>query len=261
MIYIPTLARVDRQVTASSLKLAGVPYKLVCREEEADLLRGRGHDVLVEPKSTLRNGVGHTRQFIMNHDDNESLIMMDDDLVFARRGKRTDNPMYLSPCEPSDIVEMVNWLESKVVDGSPYAMAGVSSREGNNRKENDFAENTRMMRVLSINKDKFVKSGADFSSVPLMDDFDVTLSLLLAGYPNIETCIFTNNQHGSNMNGGCQNYRTLAIHGATAKALAAKYPLFVQAVEKETKNSWGGGVRTDVKVYWKKAYQSSQKGK
>ena len=38
--------------------------------------------------------------------------------------------------------------------------------------------------------------------------------------------------------------------------LAALHPDFVKVVEKYTKTSWGGGIRTDVRIAWKKAYES-----
>ena len=261
IVYIPTLGRVNKQITARSLKEAGVPYRLVCRKNEAPALYLAGHDVLVEPED-LPRGIGHTRQFIMEQTDGEEqTIMMDDDLVFAIRGKRTDNPMYLSPCMPLDVFAMVHWLQLATEQAGKYAMAGISSREGNNRKEGRQGENTRIMRVFAINKDKFKSAGANFTNLKVMEDFDVTLSLLLAGYPNIENYMFTNNQNGSNIMGGCKEYRTLETQGDAARQLAAKYPLYVQTVEKETKTSWGGGVRTDVKIAWKKAYKAGQEKK
>ena len=258
IVYIPTLGRVGKQITAQHLKSAGVPYKLVCRLNEFNQLSTAGHDTLVEPED-LPRGIGHTRQFIMEQDDGEEqTIMMDDDLVFAMRGKRKDNPMYLRPCEPPDVFSMVRWLCLATEQLGRYAMAGISSREGNNRKEGRQGENTRIMRVFAINKAKFKSAGANFTNLKVMEDFDVTLSLLLAGYPNIENHQFTNNQNGSNIQGGCKEYRTLETQGDAARELAAKYPLYVQTVEKETKTSWGGGVRTDVKIAWKKAYKAGQ---
>jgi hypothetical protein len=258
IVYIPTLGRVNKQITARSLKEAGIPYRLVCRKNEA-LKLAQDHELLVEPFN-LPYGIGHTRQFIMEQGDGEEqTIMMDDDLVFAMRGKREDNPMYLSPCEPVDVFGMVHWLQLATEQAGKYAMAGISSREGNNRKEGRQGENTRIMRVFAINKDKFKASGANFTNLKVMEDFDVTLSLLLAGYPNIENYMFTNNQNGSNIEGGCKEYRTLETQGDAARALAAKYPMFVQTVEKETKTSWGGGTRTDVRIYWKKAFAAGQK--
>lgn len=258
IVYIPTLGRVNKQITAQSLKAAGIDYRLVCRKTEALDLFGNGYQVLVEP-ADLPKGIGYTRQFIMEQDDGEEqAIMMDDDLVFAMRGKREDNPMYLSPCDQTDIFAMVRWLTLATEEATPYGMAGISSREGNNRKEGMEGENTRIMRVFAINKKKFKASGANFTNLKVMEDFDVTLSLLLAGYPNIENHMFTSNQNGSNIQGGCKEYRTMETQCDAARQLAAKYPLYVQTVEKFTKTSWGGGVRTDVKIAWKKAFKAGQ---
>jgi hypothetical protein len=258
MIYIPTLGRVNKQITAKTLKEAGIEYRLVARPSEAEKLFSAGYKVIAEPDS-LPKGIGHTRQFIMEwstKSGTEQTIMMDDDLVFAVRGKREDNPLYLSPAEPSDVAAMVHWLRLTTEDATAYAMAGISSREGNNRKPGREGENTRIMRVFAINNQKFKDSGADFTSLKVMEDFDVTLTMLLAGYKNIENYMFTNNQNGSNIEGGCKEYRTFEVQGDAARALAAKYPQFVTTVQKETKTSWGGGVRTDVKIYWKRAYQA-----
>lgn len=251
MIYIPTLGRITRQETAKAMRAANIPYRLVCRESEASFLRDRGFEVLVEPTS-LPKGIGHTRQFIMTHHDGDHVIMMDDDLSFAKRGKREGNPMALSPCDYDDLRAMVNLINDHLSDG--YAMVGISPREGNNRKEGEYSENTRIMRVFGIHKPSFVKAGCDFTAMKVMEDFDVTLTLLINGYKNIEINTFTNNQPGSNLQGGCKEYRTLEVQAAAAKALADKYKGIVTVVEKVTKGSWGGGTRTDVRISWKKAY-------
>ena len=252
MIYIPTLGRTDRQETAKALQAADIQFLLVCREAESHALFKRNFPVLVEPND-LPRGIGHTRQFIMDYHPGDKVIMMDDDLSFARRGKRTDNPLYLTPCTSEDLRAMVNLIEDHINHG--YAMVGISSREGNNRKEGEWSENTRIMRVFGIHKPSFIEAGCDFTAMKVMEDFDVTLTLLTHGYKNIEINTFTNNQPGSNMDGGCKEYRTLQTQYDAAFALAAKYPGLVTPVEKETKGSWGGGVRTDVRIAWKKAYQ------
>ena len=248
-VYIPTLGRTTRQETARALAAAGVPYALVCRPDEAKTLSER-YPVMVEP-ANLPRGIGYTRQFIMDNAEGDKVLMMDDDLAFARRGKRTDNPLYLTPCTNEDIVAMVNLVEDHLGE---YAMVGISSREGNNRKEGEWSENTRIMRVFGLYKPSFIEAGCDFTSLKVMEDFDVTLTLLTNGYKNIEINTFTNNQPGSNLDGGCKEYRTIETQGEAAHALAAKYPGLVVPVEKETKTSWGGGTRTDVRIYWKKAF-------
>jgi hypothetical protein len=184
--------------------------------------------------------------------------MMDDDLVFAVRGKREDNPLYLSPATSTDVAKMILWMYDQLTGN--YALVGISAREGNNRKPEPTEMNTRMMRCWGIHVPTFKKVGASFESMPCMEDFDVFLTFLTNGYPNVVSNTWTTNQAGSNTEGGCSTYRTLEVQAEAAEALAAKYPGIVKAVEKETKGSWGGGVRKDVTVYWKKAYASSRLG-
>lgn len=265
-VYIPTYKRLDRQLTAEALAKAGVPVCLVVRPEEAPGAAGVAAKLSQQYKTAVQvaqlpegiENIGQTRQWVMENTDEEIVIMMDDDLVFARRGLREDNPLYLSPCEDVDINTMVEWLYRTVPD---YALAGISAREGNNRKEGSYESCARMMRAWAIHRPTFEQIDARFDLLPCIEDFDVILKFLTNGYANIINNEFTTNQAGSNVDGGCSTYRTLEVQADAARALAAKYPLFVQTVEKTTKGAWGGGTRTDVKIFWKKAYQSSQKGK
>jgi hypothetical protein len=87
-----------------------------------------------------------------------------------------------------------------------------------------------------------------------MSDFDATLQLLCKGYANYISYEWAHNQNGSNTDGGCSVYRSKSMLAEGAKKLAALYPKYVQVVERETKGSWGGGERVDVKVFWKKAW-------
>ena len=41
-----------------------------------------------------------------------------------------------------------------------------------------------------------------------------------------------------------------------AHELEVLHPDYVTVVDKTTKTSWGGGTRTDVRIAWKKAYES-----
>lgn len=258
-VLIPTYKRWDRQPTLHALAKAGVPVTLAHRVEEApsaletaakvrDLYGTAVHCYQLPEYVT---NIGQTRQALMEAPiHHKRVIMMDDDLAFACRGKRTDNPLYLSPCDSLDIREMVEWLWN-----TDDALAGISAREGNNRKEETFEFNTRMMRAWSIDLNTFNTLGARFDQLPCIEDFDVILQFLTKGHRNVVHNHFTTNQAGSNTDGGCSTYRTLEVQAEAAKALAAKYPGFVKAVEKTTKGAWGGGTRTDVTVYWKKAYQ------
>jgi len=206
--------------------------------------------------ATVTN-IGQTRQWIMEHATEEVVIMMDDDLAFACRGKRDDNPLYLSPCDKYDIYRMVGWLEESTHAG--YCLAGISAREGNNRKTEEFEFCARMMRAWAIHRAAFFNIGARFDNLPCIEDFDVILHFLVNGHENIINNTYTTNQAGSNASGGCSTYRTLEVQADAARALQAKYPGIVKAVEKTTKGAWGGVTRTDVNIQWKKAFKQGVK--
>ena len=265
LVYIPTYKRLDRQPTATALVAAGVSVALVVRPEEAPQAAEVAANISksgpgVVTVAVLPQGIeniGQTRQWIMEHATEEVVIMMDDDLAFACRGKRDDNPLYLSPCDNEDVYDMVSWMNWNV--DRHYRLAGISAREGNNRKTEEFEYCARMMRAWAIHRQAFFDIGARFDNLPCIEDFDVILHFLVNGYENIINNTYTTNQAGSNASGGCSTYRTLEVQADAARALQAKYPGIVKAVEKTTKGAWGGGTRTDVNIQWKKAFKQGVK--
>jgi hypothetical protein len=90
-----------------------------------------------------------------------------------------------------------------------------------------------------------------------MEDFDIQLQLLRKGMPSISINTMVQNQRGSGLEGGCSTYRTVEIQEEAARTLQSYHPEFVSVVQKQTKSAWGGGVRTDVVIQWRKAYESS----
>ncbi len=253
MIYIPTLSRPHHQPTLKAITDANFPVVLVVQPQEEHLYKKYEStlvSLVVLPEGLT--GIGNTRQWIMDGaDSDEHILMFDDDLAFACRGKRVDNQLYLSDSSPDDVRRMLQWMEWKL--STDAAICGISAREGNNRKEEPTEQCARMMRAWGIRKDKFVEVGARFDRIDMMEDFDVILQFIKAGYPNIINNEVTTNQAGSNTAGGMSTYRTLERQAAAAHALHALHPDVVTVVQKETKTSWGGGVRTDVRVQWKKA--------
>jgi hypothetical protein len=90
-----------------------------------------------------------------------------------------------------------------------------------------------------------------------MEDFDVTLNLMRQGHGNIVLNHMVHDQHGSNLAGGCSQYRDNIVQRAGAIGLKKLHDRFVSVVEKTTKTAWGGATRTDVRIQWKKAYESA----
>ena len=137
-----------------------------------------------------------------------------------------------------------------------YIHVGISAREGNNRVQSNLKENTRMMRLLGYNKPEVLKTGARFDRIDTKQDFDMTLQLLRKGHKNAVLYSFAHNQPGSNNTGGCSVYRDPEMMDRCSHELAALHPDFVKVVEKQNKTGWGGGIRPDVRIAWKKAYES-----
>jgi hypothetical protein len=178
--------------------------------------------------------------------------MLDDDLTFFSR--RVDNPALFCRPDPEEITLLVSEIEDSLDE---FAHVGIGSREGGNRLMGHRYFNTRLQRVLAYRTDVLQREGIRFDRLPVMEDFDVNLSLLRAGYRNVMLNWIVNDQGGSNAPGGCSQWRTLDMQAAAARKLAELHYGFVRTVEKTTKTAWGGQTRLDVRIQWKKAYESS----
>lgn len=198
-------------------------------------------------------GIGPTRQWICDTFGG-NILMLDDDLVFFTR--RTDKPTLFSD---ANAVEMVNlfFTIKHYMDAIPVAHGGVAPREGANRFTESVLWNVRCLRALFYNADILAKEKIKFTDMEVMEDFHVALSLLERGYPSLTLNHMVQNQNGSNLPGGCSEYRTLDVQARAAARLKELHPEHVDVVVKKTKVAWGGQERTDVKVWWKNAYNSS----
>ena len=255
-IYIPTYKRLQTQRTFAYLPDAlRRRTVLVVSKEEAKILRPLGFPVLVCPLQG-QGSVGHVRQWIIDNHDTEryghKLVMMDDDIKFDRR--REDDVTKFLPTTDADIIDIFRTIDKKL---NKYAHVGVLSREGANRVLDNFKIATRMTRVLAYNLDILEETEARFDRLPVMEDFDVILTLLESGYPNYVITKYVNGQMSTGYAGGCSEYRTSELQKKCARRLKRLHPDFVNVVEKAPTSAWPSG-RTDVLVQWKKAYLSSQ---
>lgn len=211
--------------------------------------------VIEAPKSVTN--IGAKRDFIVQHAAKQGyshIIMMDDDLKFARR--RVDDPTKFLPFAPTRMHHETKLMLNEMFTLlCTHAHVGIVSREGANRHTAATLTNHRMMRVLGYNIDVLRQHKIKFTRLPLMEDFDVTLQLLRAGYPNAVITGYTNDQNNSNAPGGCSTYRTGQLQAEAAHKLAALHPGFVKVVTRPDKGGWGGE-RVDVQVAWKKAFAS-----
>lgn len=254
-LYICTYGRSDNQVTWQNLPPSVREFTtLVVQDREKDLYPQ--YPTLVLPPDITR--IGPTRQFLVDYTlrqgQSQVLLMADDDLSFATR--RQDEPSKFTPATGQEIQDLLEHMDSVA---HLYAHVGVSPRDGANRRTEPALYNTRMTtRLSAYNVRMLQREGIRFDDMECMEDFHVTLSLLELGYKNVVINSMIHDQKGSNTVGGCSHFRTPEVQAAAAYELKRRHPDFVTVVQKKTKHSWGGGVRTDVRVQWKRAYQSAR---
>jgi len=251
-LYILTHGRFNRQTTYDYLPTKWQrKVTFVVQEREAALHRHR--DTFVLPDN-IRN-LHQTRQYLLDNVHRGKVVEMDDDIVFSAR--RGDDPTKFRPMEDKDFDRMFAMMEHQL---DHHPIVGIVAREGANRNTESFLYATRQMRIHAFASYYLQEKNYrwDMLRSPGPEDFCMLLQILTDGEMNCVLNSWCQNQGGSNTSGGVSEYRTLEVHADACEHLAELYPKFVKVVEKNTKGSWGGGTRTDVRIQWKKAYASSK---
>lgn len=269
-IYIPTLGRLEKQTTWNQLPTdLQLHTFLVCNSEESVIHKTNGRNVLV----CNERGIANVRQWLCNPKRKEQkIIMTDDDQYFYRRIKITEPA--LRKCEEKDMFEMFDMLEKLLDD---YPLVGVSSRQGNDaylgtrvgsrknyERQPGLAFNKRTCNMYGVRTDILHKHGIRFNEVQLMEDMNVTLSLIKLGYDVPLITEFAWNQESSGVKGGCSGYRNFETQKQAAIKLAELHKPFVTVIKKKSKDksdlNWKsvGKERFDVRVDWTGAVASGK---
>ena len=258
MVCIPTLNRVESQPTFGCMPESHLEnVKLVSHKDEVNAYATRwGKKYIL---SCPAKGIAPTRQWIMENAKAKYIIMFDDDMTF---NIRTGEGVKIIKAKPEEVGNMIDLLVDWLGEG--FVHVGVSARQNNHQVEDEFVEIGRMNNAYGFNAKEFHKAGAAFR-LQLMEDFDVTLTLLRAGLPNRVTYKYAWGQMASGAKGGCSSYRNDETQKAAAFALKKLHPFVVSVVKKTSAKPWGGfksATRFDVNIGWKKAFKSKlEKGK
>lgn len=261
-VYVPSRAR-------SSVAISGTA-RYFFSEALAHLVtyvvpygEGRGyreclpHYRVVETPQDVAN-IAQTRLFIgrLARDlDQSTFLMLDDDLKLLTRADAEG--VKLRGQSTHDTAQMLYYVREALSD---HAHVGVSTREGNNRVGPGGwllrAECTRTLRALAYRTEDFLR--CEHGRVPVMEDFDVNLQLLRRGLSNANLFFWSQDQAQTQAPGGCSVYRTKESHEAAARRLAELHPGLVKLRQKENKTGGEFGSRTEVTIFWKKAYESAR---
>lgn len=206
----------------------------------------------------LPKGIGHKRQWMVENVQKEIgaryVLMLDDDLQFYAR--KAEGDWHLRNATTTDLISMVTMIKDLLeIDG--YPMVALSARQGNQHFENEIEFNKRTCTAYGVDIEFFLDQEIRFDRLGLMEDFDVTLQILRLGEKIPMVAKYAWGQRGSNRAGGCSLYRTPELQSECAERLAELHPGFVKVVEKKMKTGHADWkVRKDVRVQWKKAYES-----
>ena len=249
-IFIPTKGRIANDRTWKYLpSFWKTRATLVCPQDEVHYHHAKGRNAIACPAI----GIAATRQWIIENSDDDHILMTDDDHDFyIRKDPLAWNMRYM---DLNDTNKLFNDILEYLEQGE--AFVGLSARQGNNKLFPDTTRrNIRNCNMYAVNRKVLQQHDIRFDVQPLMEDFYVQLSLLTKGISTLTITDRAWGQPSSNANGGCSTYRNNDLQTKAATMLKEAFPDFVKLVTKNNKSGWEGMEhRTDVIIYWKKAYE------
>ena len=228
----------------------------------------KGIGTIVKIPKSVPKFLSSQRQWVAENANSNChyVWMMDDDLKFMFR----DDEMKLKNAEEAHMDQM--WIAMmEHLSADDMACVGISTRLGNNRETADYADISRVTRCFAFDVELFMQLGINLAPFEpfCMQDFHMNLSFLEQGYRNRVIYSFAQGDSGSNSKGGCSSYRTPKVLAKVSKWMEKNHKGFVKTKTKRTKGSWEGFekdeegyvTRTDVMIYWKKAYEAAVRRK
>lgn len=252
-IVIPTYRRTQTQKT---FKAMSPKWKarttFVADEEDTKRLqfnfKDTGAQFMVAPSSI--KSIAQKRAWIIETFPQDHILMLDDDLRFDARIEGTNKLLVIKDAKIFDF-----HMDKFAEEMKKFAHMGISPRQGNNRLEQEWVPNTRIMYSLGYHLPTLRKH-CELGRIETREDFDYNLQLLKKGFENRVYSHMTVGQDQYNAEGGCSIDRTMEASNADAEKLAALHPGLVKVVDKDYTTSVP---RKEVVVYWKKALEMSKK--
>ena len=258
-IFVPTRARIGKQITRRKFFLDQVPYRvsIIVPESERDAYiraHSKTKEILVVPDEFKLSDI---RQWVVDEfRDDPRHCFFDDDLDLLRRKAPTDVHM-TGKTTLKDALECFQRIEYWFDEG--YVHGSLSQRSGNNTVAEAFKLVGRSVDAHFYDANVIHNAGIKINAVVLRQDFHTTLSLLELGYPNVIDYEFICGQSYLVQPGGCQVYRTHEMLEQQAYLLQSLHPKYVTVTQKERVG--GFGVSTDVRMAWRKAYEDGKANK
>jgi hypothetical protein len=208
-------------------------------------------------------GMGKIRQFMAHWARQNlgvnSVFMLDDDIEFFVRKSELETG--LVKATTMDIFNMLAVAENELWTEENVGCVGISARQGNNNSgpggPHQIERNTRIIRAFLFYLDAFLST--EHGRVQYMEDFDVLLQMLKAGWENKNMMYYAQDQRGTQTAGGCSIHRTHENHEEAARMLQSLHPDVVTLRDKVNKTGGHFGTRKEVTIQWKRALRRVQR--
>jgi hypothetical protein len=174
--------------------------------------------------------------------------MLDDDLRFSTR--ISDDDWHLREMNGEELIPEFERIRDKLSPEFPHV--GFGQRQGNQTlTEVGWKSPGKMCYALAYHVPTVLKE-CEFNRIALREDMELSLQLLLKGYPNAIWTQTVVDQRRFDAPGGCSSERTIEKSNEEAKKLAELFPGYVSLVERAYKASVP---RIEVVCQWQKALQ------
>lgn len=270
-LYIPSRTRWDHIVPLRYLNDYWMfKTNLVVHKDEAEdyanaVLLSHSNGEIVNVPNIIAieytGGIAEKRTLIGKHAEEngyDKFMMIDDDLNFLRRlYVDAVNQVTIRYDEKDEIDKMLRAVEHYL---DKYAQVAIGMREGNNHAGVGEAplitECTKAIRAVGYQTKAF--RSVDTNRVRTMSDYDTTLQILEQGKKNAVLNWWMSGQKGTNTAGGCSIWRTHEVHEQSVAKMVQMHPGICTARMKENKTGGEFGVRPEVTIKWKKAYEQGR---
>ena len=247
-IYIPTLGRVDNQLTYDNLPQK---YKdivtLVVTESERPLHKKDCNYLVTEDNI----GIAKTRRQIMYDAGKINFVMIDDDVTFFYRDRnyKEKNLPSKEPFTDKHFDDMFNTFDGWLNEG--YIHCGCRLSDTFPFLDRDYDDNNRISDAHFINGTTLstIIDDIDLSRYAICEDFHFIFQYLSLGYKNRLSGRYTIKPLRY-QEGGCQlGGRTVEMEKEIFEKLQSEYPDYVKLKEsKMNKGSYSFSIK------WKKMY-------
>lgn len=259
-IIIPTRGRTNTQLTISFFtKELREITTIVAPQKDINKLSlmyfNHRPEYVVQPDPDWN--IAQKRAWIFqwaNEQGYDKILVLDDDLRFATRIAEGD--WHLREIQGEELTQEFMRIRDKLSEEFPHV--GLGQRQGNQTlTEVGWKVPGKMCYALGYHVPTIIKE-CEFNRVTLREDMELSLQLLLKGYPNAvwTQTVTDQREYGGgkkfDKTGGCGLERTIEKSNAEAEKLAALFPGYVTVVKRDYEASIP---RLEVVVQWQRALQ------